>query len=93
MDKWGYLIGSIAAIGFGIVVGRSWPATINSNTYPKMIPDYSHVQEGYVAPKRIEFSLEDLDGNGSLESYLSVDGKKYGIKEEEGKPTLVPNYK
>lgn len=54
--------------------------------------DYSHfpkVQQGYVAPSKIEIKCQDLDGNGELETIMKYNDKQYLLREVNGKPFVT----
>lgn len=78
------IIGSISFLsGMGL-------AAIIASYNPKKIPNISEVQEGYVPPRYLEVICKDYEEDGKPETYLSIRGKKYHLKEIEGKPTLLP---
>ena len=54
----------------------------------KDMPNTEKVQEGYIAPGRLEIILEDLDMNGEKETILQIDKIPYLLQEVEGKPIL-----
>lgn len=48
------------------------------------------VQEGYIAPNKVEITAEDLDGNGEKETILKVGDDSYALMfDENGKPVLL----
>lgn len=54
--------------------------------------DYSHfpkVQQGYVAPSKLEIDVRDLDGNGELETTMKYNDKQYLLREVNGKPFVT----
>ncbi|MAG24627.1 hypothetical protein CMI47_03520 [Candidatus Pacearchaeota archaeon] len=54
-----------------------------------IVPDIVDVQEGYVAPSRLEVGISDLDNNGQRETMVRVDDKPYLLMEVDGKPVLL----
>ncbi len=54
----------------------------------RYIPRSEDVQQGYIAPSRLEITVDDLDRNGELETVLHVDKIPYLLREVEGKPVL-----
>ena len=39
------------------------------------------VEQGYIAPSRLEITVDDLDGNGEKETILRVDDQPYLLRE------------
>ena len=54
----------------------------------KFIPTQEQIQQGYVAPSRIEILCKDLDGNDKLETLMKINGNSYLLREINGKPTI-----
>lgn len=52
------------------------------------IPNQSEVQQGYIAPSKLEVECRDLDGNGERETIIKIDSTPYLLKEINGLPTL-----
>ena len=46
------------------------------------------VDQGFIAPNRLEIQLKDLDGNGLPETILKVDEDQYLVREIDGRPIL-----
>ena len=55
----------------------------------RIIPLYTQVQQGYIAPSKLEIQCIDVDGNGELETIMKINNKSYFLKEIEGKPVLL----
>lgn len=71
------------------VVGAATLACIIDASFPKKyLPNVENVQQGYIAPSRLEVKVQDLDRNGELETVLHVDKIPYLLRELEGKPVL-----
>jgi hypothetical protein len=45
-----------------------------------LTPSASTVKEGFVAPKEIKIEWADLDGDGKVETFAVIDGKRYLLK-------------
>jgi hypothetical protein len=43
-------------------------------------PSASKVKKGFVAPGKIEIGWADLDGDGKVETFAVIDGKRYLLK-------------
>lgn len=56
-----------------------------SNRY---IPDNTKVEQGYIAPSKIEIKCEDLNKDGKLETIMKIGNEKFLLREANGKPTL-----
>ena len=56
--------------------------------YDNRIPMIDEVQQGYVAPSKLEIECKDLDGNGEPETIMRVGDKPYLLREVDGKPVL-----
>ena len=52
------------------------------------IPQTEQVQQGYIAPSKLELECRDLDGNGELETIMKIGDKSYLLREVDGKPVL-----
>ena len=52
------------------------------------IPKTKQVQQGYIAPSKLEVECRDLDGNGEPETIMRIDDKPYLLREVDGKPVL-----
>ena len=52
------------------------------------IPEVEKVQQGYIAPNKLEVECKDLDGNGELETIMKVGDKSYLLKDVNGTPVL-----
>ena len=78
-----YLVGIGMGTALGFTLGLGYHV-ISSKT----IPNQSQVQQGFVAPSKLEIFCEDLDHNGKSETYMKVGEDRYLLREVEGKPTL-----
>ena len=75
----GGIVGAVlAAIGI----------SININA----IPSTRKVQQGFIAPSKIEIILEDTDKNREPETYMKIGDVKYPLKEIDGK-LIISGYK
>ena len=54
----------------------------------KVIPKTNQVQQGYIAPSRLEIECEDLDADGIPQTILKIDDVPYLLREVDGKPVL-----
>lgn len=72
----------------GLMVPMSITGTMVMCYQPSIIPRARHVQEGFIAPSRLEIKCYDKDGNGMPETFLQVDGRSYFLRENSGKPIL-----
>jgi hypothetical protein len=53
------------------------------------IPNDEHVQESFIAPRELEVICRDTDGDGNPETLMDIRGKRYMLKDVDGKPTLL----
>jgi len=74
-----YFMGFGLGVALGVSLGIS---SINK------IPNNSVVQNGFIAPSRLEITCTDLDRNGELETVMNIEGKSYLLREVDGKPVL-----
>ncbi|MEK6863593.1 MAG: hypothetical protein AABW53_02755 [Nanoarchaeota archaeon] len=86
-DYKSYFIG----LGAGLVLGAT--VALNAITCyeigsSRQIPRQEYVQQGYIAPSKLEIECKDLDGNGELESIMKIGDKPYLLREVDGKPVL-----
>jgi len=58
--------------------------------YANRIPTDNQVQDGYIAPSRLEMKCQDFDNIKGKETILRVDKAPYALLEVNGKPTLLP---
>jgi hypothetical protein len=63
-------------------------AVIGGRLLYNTIPPNSQVQQGYIAPSKLEIKCEDLDQNGKPETIMKIGGKPYLLREVDGKPVL-----
>lgn len=54
-----------------------------------IIPQIQEVQQGFIAPNKLEVKCEDLNGDGLPETIIQIGKDNYFLKEEDGKPVLV----
>lgn len=77
-------------IGFGL--GSAFGALNGINGYrnysDRVIPSQEQVQQGYVAPSKLEIQCKDLDGNGEDEVIMRIGDKPYLLREVDGKPMI-----
>jgi len=78
----------LVCLGLGILVGAANGISIYTTISNRLIPSQSIVQEGYIAPSRLEVDCQDLDGNGEDETTLRIDDKSYLLREIDGTPEL-----
>ena len=52
-------------------------------------PHIDTVQEGYIAPSKLEINCEDKDKNGQLETYIKVGDKTYALMVQDSTPVMV----
>ena len=71
-----------------VVLGFSVGTSINHYAFTNKIPGTDKVQQGYIAPSKLEIECEDLDGNGEPETIMRIGDKPYLLREVDGKPVL-----
>jgi hypothetical protein len=54
----------------------------------RVIPCIEQVQQGYIAPSKLEIQCKDLDGNGKPETIMKIGDKSYLLREVNGKPVI-----
>ena len=57
-------------LGVGLAIGVNGYRMFSS----EVIPSREQVQQGYIAPNRLEIQCKDLDGNGELETIMRIGG-------------------
>ncbi|MBS3169997.1 hypothetical protein J4210_05935 [Candidatus Woesearchaeota archaeon] len=85
MEMKQYVLG--LALGIGVVLGAN-ALTGYSPFVKHRIPQTKQVQQGYIAPSKLEVECRDLDGNGEPETIMRIDDKPYLLREVDGKPVL-----
>jgi len=55
---------------------------------PKEIPSGDKVQEGFIAPGKLEIKCKDLDKDGEPETIMKIGNQQYLLREVDGKPVL-----
>jgi len=80
LPNWYKTITLILGVGVGFF-GRSY---FTENKIPKI----EQVQQGYIAPSKLEVECRDLDGNGEPETIMKIGDKQYLLREVDGKPVL-----
>lgn len=81
-DGLGCLVTEIVALA--ALAAGGWFMYSTANT----IPSANKVQQGYIAPSKLEVQCTDLDGNGEPETVLKIGGVPYLLREVDGKPVL-----
>jgi len=81
------IFGKAMRIIVPIVLGLSIGENINYYT-SNTIPRTDEVQQGFIAPSKLEIECKDLDGNGEPETIMKIGDKPYLLREVDGKPTL-----
>ena len=66
------------------VIGGMYLYSVSDRATSKI----KQVQQGYIAPSRLEIQCKDLDRNGELETIMNIDDKPYLLREVDGKPVL-----
>ena len=81
-----YVVGILS----GVALTMMATAIVDGATgaYSRRIPRIEQVQQGYIAPSKLEIECEDLDGNGELETIMKVGDKSYLLREVDGKPVI-----
>ena len=78
------------SVAIGAIAG--WTALMGMNIYDginsKQIPKVEQVQQGYIAPSKLEIECKDLDGNGEPETIMRIGDKPYLLREVDGKPII-----
>ena len=79
------LLYRIAVPVMGFALGWCFnEAYISSNKIPKT----EQVQQGYIAPSKLEIECKDLDGNGEPETIMKIGDKPYLLREVDEKPVI-----
>ena len=76
------VVGTYIVAMVGVMAGLAFGAGLNR------LPRDSQVQEGFIAPSKLEIKCEDLDGNGKKETIMKVGNDSYLLMEVDGKPVL-----
>ncbi len=84
MDSKSYWIGGMLGM-IGAIAGFTINTAITNKNY---IPKTKQVQQGYIAPSKLEIECKDLDGNGEPETIMRIGDKPYLLREVDGKPVL-----
>jgi hypothetical protein len=79
-----YLIG----VGLGLALGAVNGINIYKMASDRVIPSQEQVQQGYIAPSKLEIQCKDLDGNGEDEVIMRIGDKPYLLREIDGKPVI-----
>ena len=79
------LLGPLVGVLIGLGIS-GWIHYFNSNK----IPEINKVQQGFIAPSKLEIKCEDLDSNGEPETQVRIGDKTYLLREVDGQPVLSP---
>lgn len=79
-----YLLGIFWGLQISLYIG----ILVDSWVPNKTIPNQSKVQQGYIAPSKLEIECKDLDGNGELETIIRISDKPYLLRTVNGKPVI-----
>jgi len=79
---------NLICYGLGIAVGALTGIGIYKMTSDRVIPNSDRVQEGFIAPNKLEIECRDLDFNGQQETILKVGDKSYLLREVDSKPII-----
>ena len=86
----------MVGVGVGIAGTVGYSFWLVRNQLPEIIrstiPQVSNVSEGFVKPSQLEIRVRDVDGEGYRETYLIYKGKRYFLKEKNGKPVIEDYY-
>ena len=78
------------SVAIGAIAG--WTTLMGMNIYDrinsKQIPKVEQVQQGCIAPSKLEIECKDLDGNGEPETIMKIGNKPYLLREVDGKPVI-----
>ena len=89
----------LAGLGMGVIIGASFGITatigvVSSYLKGRIIPKTEIVQEGCIAPNRLEIECKKpLDEYGRPPTLMRIDGLPYPyyiLKEIDNKPMLLP---
>ena len=83
--------GLVALLGlsfYGSLIGLLGLSCYKVSSRRNSIGGKCEVQQGYIAPSRLEIECKDLDQNGELETLMRIDGKPYLLKEVDGNPVI-----
>lgn len=83
----GGIIGTITGFVLGTSIGL-----VTANSSARLIPRIEKVEQGYIAPSKLEIQCKDLDGNGIPETIMKIGNKSYLLREVNGKP-VISEYK
>ena len=78
------------AVGFvlGAAIWGTCGYFVGKAPEKETIPQVEQVQQGYVAPSKLEIQCQDLDGNGEPETIMRIGDKPYLLREVNGKPVI-----
>ena len=77
MEMKQYVLG--LALGIGVVLGAN-ALTGYSPFVKHRIPQTKQVQQGYIAPSKLEVECRDLDGNGEPETIMRIGDRPLLVK-------------
>jgi hypothetical protein len=76
-------------LGVGLCLGLSAYGVVDKVGHKHISQPWGKkIQQGYIAPNKLEVETKDLDGNGELETIMKIDGKSYLLRDANGKPVL-----
>ena len=70
------------------LIGFCGHAAYKRHFVDNRIPKTEQVQQGYIAPSKLEIECKDLDGNGEPETIIKIGDKPYLLREVNGKPVI-----
>jgi len=57
----------------------------------KIIPRTEQVQQGYIAPSKLEIECKDFNGDGKPETIMKIGEKQYSLRyDKDGEPIISP---
>lgn len=77
-------------IGMGVTIGLTIITPYLGGDKLIKVPRTNKVEHGFVIPNKLEIELEDLDGNGTPETILEYEGKRFLFKYDGDKPSIAP---
>lgn len=70
--------------------------TLLPQALSERVPDIKQVQQGYIAPSKLEIECEDIDksdGKGLPETYIKIDGTSYVLRYDSLGNPVISRYK
>ncbi|MCD4760131.1 hypothetical protein K8R33_04560 [archaeon] len=87
-DQFGKKLTLGLVAGYLLIMGAYLGKYCEKEYSGRSIPSERQVQQGFIAPNKLEIQCKDLDGNGEPETIIKIGEESYLLRDVDGKPVL-----